>query len=167
MTATSSSATITVTNNATIGIYITMLQVRGQLVQETDVVAMTAQNTVSIERRRTRKMERELRWQQSVDKAQSWATWAAGYFPTPHYALDVHFESSVIGLAGELGQKIIDGFSNGTGAKYRIGKILHEVPDPAGQQVITTWKLFPCLPDSYFVLDASALDDAAAPIAPW
>ncbi len=158
MVAYSSNAQLTLVNNAGVVMYVTLLKVRGQLVQLLDSQAARAEDTASIELNGMRQFDRDLRWQQSTLTAQSMATWAVGFLKDPREVEEVKFETNPVALAHDLGAKINDATSVGAGGNFQIGKILHQCMDPSGQQLITFWRMYRMLPDDSWILGTSTLD---------
>lgn len=139
--------------------YLTLLQLRGQLVDSLEEQAIITSDPDSQEVYGVQELALNLRWQQKTLVAQDLATFALAAFKTPKPSLELRFQNSEIALTHDLGAKILDNTSQGTGQKYRIGRIAHEVPEGnANQQLFTTWTLFPIMPDDAWILDTHALD---------
>jgi hypothetical protein len=152
------SETITATNNhGSKSLYITLLKLRGQLIEDQDGVAQVVEDTDSIEMYGERALGSDLKWQQNSEVARDLATFACAFFKTPRNNLMLQFEHSATGLAYDLGTKILDGTTQGTGEEYRIGKITHECSGERMQNLITQWYGYPVYTDTFWQLGSATL----------
>jgi hypothetical protein len=142
-----------ITNYASVPVYLTTLKLRGQLIETLD-----SQTAVAEELNVTKRtLTRDLRWQQSFLAAQDLADWALGEFSQAQDVLQLRFEHSSIAMQHDLGTKILDATTQGTGGKFRIGKISQETIDEHCQQLVTTWTCFRIPPDDYWKLGDGSL----------
>jgi len=154
-------AELSISNGAQRTAYMTLLKLRGRLIQALDTQSAEAYDVTSIEKYGEQLLSRDLRWQQSTEFAQSMSDWLLSWLKgAPMPVVELLFESNLTALQLELGHKIIDDTSQGTGLEYRVGKIVHEVNESGGQQIFSTIHLYRIPPENYFTLDISALDNA-------
>lgn len=156
VTAYSSNAMITVSNSAGVPVYLTLLRLRGQAVENLESLALVEEDIASQETYGTQTLDLDLRWQQKTLVAQDFANFAVAAYKEPQPVLELRFQNSTTALSYDLGAKILDATSLGTGGTYRLEKITHEIPEGMNCQCIyTTWTLFPILPDNAWILESA------------
>jgi len=155
-------AELSISNGAQSTAYITLLKLRGRLIQSLDTQSAEAYDAYSIEKYGEQLLSYDLRWQQSTLFAQSLADWLLTWLKdAPMPVVELLFENRPDALQLELGAKVIDGTGRGTGLEFRVGKVVHEANDQGGQQILSTLYLYRMPPEDYFTLDFSAFDEVA------
>lgn len=156
VTAYSTNARVTVTNNASAPAYLTLLQLRGQAIDNLESSSLIEEDVASQETYGALDLDLDLRWQQKTLVAQDLADYALSAYKDPRPTLELRFQNSTTALIYDIGTKILDSTSLGTGGTYRLERIVHEIPDGMNCQVIyTTWTLYPIMPDDAWVLESA------------
>lgn len=154
----SSTAKLVVTNSAAVTAYLTLLQLRGAIVQLLTTHAITAEDATSEADWGKRELTRELRWQQSTDHATDLALYLLSRLKDPNANPNVYFETRDEALEYDLGDKVSWNSSVlGFDLKFRITEIEHKWLADGGQKVQTRWGLSQPVFDDFWILGTSQL----------
>ena len=120
-------AQIVLTNNGTRAAWVTLLQVRGDVLNKTDALIVES-DTSGGSNRRTFLLD--VPWQQDVETAQVYADHLANYFDNPRAAPTVRTNTVKAGLARQLAElatvQTINVSTLGVNAAYRIAGAEHD-----------------------------------------
>jgi hypothetical protein len=153
----SESARLTIANAAARVVYLTLLKVRGQLLESAPV---SARATVAGYDRHPRTLNLDLEWQQDANNPATFAPQLLTILNTapglPTISIDTRPD---IQFTPDLFDVItVDLAKLGINSNFRVGHIAHEWLSETGQSVRTTWKLEPTWNYNYWIFDTGVLD---------
>lgn len=145
VTALSQTALIVVTNNGPSAGYLSLLQLKGQALDQPDTAAATSSDATSITAYGKRQLTLDLPWQQTVLVGQGLADWLKVWLKTATTAPRVTIENwPSIQFGYDRGARITLSLTAiGLNADFRIGRVQHAWKNRSAQAPVTTWTLEP------------------------
>jgi hypothetical protein len=153
----SESVGLTITNGAARVVYLTLLKVRGQLLESAPVSARAVSTGYD---RHPRTLNLDLEWQQDANNPGAFAPQLLTILNTapglPTISIDTRPD---IQFGPDLFDVITVSLAKlGISSNFRVGSISHEWTADTGQAVRTTWKLEPTWSYGYWIFDTGVLD---------